>query len=699
MLELSRISLVKRLSLFQVAVILIVMGAFSFGLSSLVTRQIEQRAEDNLKQEVYLIVNLISSYNSALAENALSLNRVFLADFPGDFSLDTEKQIQVGDRRTPVLKVGLWVVNLDTDIVDRFRSITHAECSVFVRSGNDFVRVATSFHDEKGNRLVGSVLDRTQPAYAHLLREEEFTGKTIIAGREFMSSYQPVKNADGKVVAVVATMVDFTAGLKSLTDRLLKIKIGKTGYLYAMDAAPGKDYGVMRIHPTKAGQNAIASKDARGFEFLRDILNRKEGVARYLWVNSALGETAPREKIVAFAYLKDWNWVVAAGTYTDELNTEGVFLRNAMLVAAVFAVLVLVSMFVLMARSWISQPLNRAVRVTDVLAGGDFRQIPQVEAEARPTGNEVAQLERGIYRMAASLCGVLAKIHHAAAQVTAASQEIAATASRSSETAQNQAEKTARVVESIREMSETVAGVNDHSQQAAEAARLAAETARSGGQVVHETLDVMRSIAGSTQAVSAKIGDLGQSTDRIGAIASLISEIAQQTNLLALNAAIEAARAGEQGRGFAVVAGEVRRLAERTASATKEIAEMIGTIQQEAREAVSAMQNGQEQVALGVAKTESCGHALDQIIEMAGRVGDMVAQIATSAAQQSASAVEVNGHVSDIADMNVQSSANARETAAACRDLSSLALGLQQVVGQFKLDGQTHRRFELEPAA
>ncbi len=229
MLELSRISLVKRLSLFQVAVILIVMGAFSFGLSSLVTRQIEQRAEDNLKQEVYLIVNLISSYNSALAENALSLNRVFLADFPGDFSLDTEKQIQVGDRRTPVLKVGLWVVNLDTDIVDRFRSITHAECSVFVRSGNDFVRVATSFHDEKGNRLVGSVLDRTQPAYAHLLREEEFTGKTIIAGREFMSSYQPVKNADGKVVAVVATMVDFTAGLKSLTDRLLKIKIGKTG--------------------------------------------------------------------------------------------------------------------------------------------------------------------------------------------------------------------------------------------------------------------------------------------------------------------------------------------------------------------------------------------------------------------------------------------------------------------------------------
>ncbi len=253
------------------------------------------------------------------------------------------------------------------------------------------------------------------------------------------------------------------------------------------------------------------------------------------------------------------------------------------------------------------------------------------------------------------------------------------------------------MVESIREMSETVAGVNDHSQQAAEAARLAAETARSGGQVVHETLDVMRSIAGSPQAVSAKIGDLGQSTDRIGAIASMISEIAQQTNLLALNAAIEAARAGEQGRGFAVVAGEVRRLAERTASATKEIAEMIGTIQQEAREAVSAMQNGQEQVALGVAKTESCGHALDQIIEMLAASATWSPRSPPPPPSKAPPPVEVNGHVSDIADMNVQSSANARETAAACRDLSSLALGLQQVVGQFKLDGQTHRRFELSP--
>jgi methyl-accepting chemotaxis protein len=227
--------------------------------------------------------------------------------------------------------------------------------------------------------------------------------------------------------------------------------------------------------------------------------------------------------------------------------------------------------------------------------------------------------------------------------------------------------------------------VSKNSHQAAEAARIAADTAHDGGKVVSETLANMRLIADSTNAVSAKISELGRSSDQIGSIASVISDIAGQTNLLALNAAIEAARAGEQGRGFAVVAGEVRRLAERTATATEEISGMIDSIQREAREAVEAMQGESRQVMLGVDKTESSGKALDRIIEMAGQVGEMVAQIATAATQQSAAAEEVNGNVAHIAKMTSESSENASETSRACTNLSSLALSLQSVVGQFKL--------------
>ncbi len=144
----------------------------------------------------------------------------------------------------------------------------------------------------------------------------------------------------------------------------------------------------------------------------------------------------------------------------------------------------------------------------------------------------------------------------------------------------------------MQEMAATVAEVSENSNKAAAASQQAAEMAREGGKVVEETLSRMRTISASVSDTARKVQELGKRSDEIGRISGVIDDIADQTNLLALNAAIEAARAGEQGRGFAVVADEVRKLAERTGNATKEIAGMIRNIQAETKTAVAAMRAG-----------------------------------------------------------------------------------------------------------
>jgi methyl-accepting chemotaxis protein len=251
--------------------------------------------------------------------------------------------------------------------------------------------------------------------------------------------------------------------------------------------------------------------------------------------------------------------------------------------------------------------------------------------------------------------------------------------------ADTQRDQTAQVATAMQEMSSTVLQVSENSGKAAEASRKAAETARQGGIIVDETLRKMRAIADSVSSTAKKVEELGKSSDQIGRIIGVIDDIADQTNLLALNAAIEAARAGEQGRGFAVVADEVRKLAERTTTATKEIAQMIQTVQSETKMAVTAMEEGTQQVEEGVKTTTQAGEALKEIISMSENVGEVITHIATAVTEQSSATEEINNNMEQISKLVKESADGAQQSARACQDLSGLAMDLQKVVGNFKL--------------
>jgi len=300
--------------------------------------------------------------------------------------------------------------------------------------------------------------------------------------------------------------------------------------------------------------------------------------------------------------------------------------------------------------------------------------------------DELGQAGTALNRMKNNLREIIQSIAGTAEHVASASEEISSSASQQAQGAETQKDQTTQVATAMQQMSSTVMQVSDNSNKAAEASRKAAETARHGGAIVEDTLAKMRTIAESVSGTARKMEELGKSSDQIGRIIGVIDEIADQTNLLALNAAIEAARAGDQGRGFAVVADEVRKLAERTTTATKEIAQMIKNIQDETRVAVTAMEEGTQQVEQGVTSTAQAGDALKEIIQMAEEVGEMITHIATAATEQSAASEEVNQNMEQIAKLVKESAVGAQQSAKACQDLSGLALDLQKMVGNFRLE-------------
>jgi methyl-accepting chemotaxis protein len=314
--------------------------------------------------------------------------------------------------------------------------------------------------------------------------------------------------------------------------------------------------------------------------------------------------------------------------------------------------------------------------------------------------DETGRAGAALNRMKNNLRGIIQSIASTAEHVASASEEISSSATQQAQSAETQKDQTVQVATAMQEMSSTVISVSDSCNKAAEAARQASETARLGGSIVEGTLAKMRVIAESVGGTAKKMEELGKSSDQIGRIIGVIDDIADQTNLLALNAAIEAARAGEQGRGFAVVADEVRKLAERTTTATKEIAQMIKNIQDETRVAVTAMESGTQQVEEGVTSTAKAGDSLRAIIQMSEQVGGMITEIATAANEQSSTTEQVNGNIDQIAKLVKESAIGAQQAATACQDLSGLALDLQTMVGKFKIEDGMHAgkmKIEREP--
>jgi methyl-accepting chemotaxis protein len=330
--------------------------------------------------------------------------------------------------------------------------------------------------------------------------------------------------------------------------------------------------------------------------------------------------------------------------------------------------------------NYLEENTQKMLVAMDKFAQGDLTVSLKVE-----NSDSIGNLFNGFNKSIQNIGNLLGSITDVVEAVASASSQISSSSEEMAAGAQEQSSQTMEVAGAIEEMTRTILETTKNSSTAAESAKNAGIIAKEGGHVVTETIEGMDRIAKVVKKSAETVQALGKSSDQIGEIIQVIDDIADQTNLLALNAAIEAARAGEQGRGFAVVADEVRKLAERTTKATKEIASMIKQIQKDTVGAVESMNEGTREVENGKLLTDKAGESLKQIIKGADDVVDVVTQVAAASEQQSSTSEQISKSIEAINNVTRESTDGVQQVATAAEDLNKLTIKLQELLSAFKI--------------
>ncbi len=454
-----------------------------------------------------------------------------------------------------------------------------------------------------------------------------------------------------------------------------------TEYFWVNDMAP--KVLMHTAKPELEGKDMSAVKDPNGKlifnEFVATVKNNGKGFVDYYWPKP--GEKDPVAKISYVMGFAPWGWIVGSGIYLDDVNRifrqEAIkFLFWGLIVAAIVAVpLVLMRRYLL--RLLGGDP-SQAVAVARRIAAGDIG----TDVVCAPGDSE--SLLAGMKDMQGNLRSMIHEVINGAENLGRASQDMMLSAENVSALASKQSDAASSISVSVTEMTISMNLVEDSAREAFTLSQQAGDLADSGTTVIQDATAEIRRLADAVNSSSAAIQELGRQSEQITSIVNTIKEIADQTNLLALNAAIEAARAGEQGRGFAVVADEVRKLAERTALSTTDIATTVKSIQAGTHGAVASMESGVTQAEKGVKLAEQGGESISQIRDGTKRVQSVVNDISGALEEQSSATKQISGSVEEIVQMSATTSTTLNQTVDAARRLRDLATALQQSVRRFK---------------
>ena len=501
-----------------------------------------------------------------------------------------------------------------------------------------------------------------------------------------------------RVNGAVAGVIGMDLNLKAISEAAAAIKVGETGNAFIINSQ-----GHYVYHPTLKLEDNIFKLQNGAFA---------EAGKRFLSGQPTFDEFSfgGIDKLYAARPIGKTGWALVVNVPRQEVFASISTLGRTVSVVSVVALLLIGALIWFIAQN-IAKSVNQATAHLDIMAKGDFTlDVPPDYLERK---DEFGMMAKSFNSMTQNMRGLVQQIQRNAEQVAASSEQLTASADQSALAANQVAVSITEVANGVeaqlaasKESADIVAGMSNGIQQTAQRASQvtarsaqAADKARNGAALVTKAVTQMTQVEKTVNTSAGVVAKLGDRSKEIGQIVDTISGIAGQTNLLALNAAIEAARAGEQGRGFAVVAEEVRRLAEQSQDAAKQIAQLIQEIQGETDMAVTAMSDGTREVKLGAAVVNDAGQAFQEINTLITEVSSQVKEISLSIDQLAHGSSNIVSSVRRIDDLNQRAaeeaqtvsaateeqSASMQEIAASSQALAKLAQDLQSAISQFTI--------------
>ena len=719
---------------------------FNYNLSNFIDKrsgeyheEIENEEKSKLKDSVELAYSVIQSYYDrskdieglkkqeseslkqivdTVAAQAEATYKKFNGILPDDVVQERIKAIVDGARYGE--DNYLWINDLDNRmVIHPKRSLIGKDLAGLKDSqGTFFIKEMTEIAQTKGAGTVSYLWPRPN--------EKE---------PKLKISYVKLLPELGWIIGTGSWVEDVTAQMKKeALAQIAKMRLGTQKYFWINDSGPK-----MIMHPIKPalnGKDISGVKDAKGKHLFIEMVetvqkNNGAGYVSYWWSKPGTDKDFPKLSYVKL--FKPWGWIIGMGVYVDNIETtvakqkiefdetiHGIELNSAL--STVLFIIIATLFCIYTVRKGLNKPLNTLVDFSSKIASGDLdssltgrfsgemavlkesleqmivslkekigeanllseksrgetikAQEATAEAQEAKSQAEKAKAE-GMLEAADMLEGLVNDLSSASEELSAQVEEV----SRGTDTQQERISETAVAME---EMNATVLEVARNAAEAAESADQTRQNAEAGSTIVDNSVESILAVNSHSETLKSNMDELGSQAKAIGTVLNVITDIADQTNLLALNAAIEAARAGEAGRGFAVVADEVRKLAEKTMDATKEVGQAISNIQGGTTKNIESVEGAVVAVNKATEFANASKTSLAEILTLVLSTSDQVRSIATASEEQSNASEDINRAVEDIKLVSSETAEGMLQANQAIGELARLASDLKQLIEKLR---------------